>query len=238
MAGVNDLRGVTCGECRSSIVRRPMNPNTGLPIKTFFCNTACKALFQKRARPVSDEWLRQKYEDERRSCVEIAKIVGRDPKRVFEWIKDAGIATRKRGDPSNGCHSFRLGDVSPFKGKIQKRGNQSPHWQGGITPERQSFYASPEWKAAVREVYGRDKKICRRCGISQCAAAKQGHKMHVHHVVGFRVKHLRCELSNLVLLCKGCHLFVHSKANAMRQFRGGKLYEGGRPNNRKELGAI
>jgi predicted HNH restriction endonuclease len=41
---------------------------------------------------------------------------------------------------------------------------------------------------------------------------------HIHHVVSFMVRELRAEPDNLVLLCKKCHLFVHSRKNKTSEF--------------------
>jgi 5-methylcytosine-specific restriction endonuclease McrA len=65
-----------------------------------------------------------------------------------------------------------------------------------------------------RAVWKRDKGTCQRCG----AKANDGAIMHIHHIVSFAVKELRTETGNLVLLCIGCHHFVHSAANTGREF--------------------
>lgn len=212
------LTNVFCSECAAPIRRRPHH-GTGVPIVNFFCGFSCKALWQRRARPVTREWLEQKYVTERLDCTAIGKLVSRDSKRVWEWLRDWSIPTRPRGSYSGKTVGFIKGEPSRFLGHKQKRGAESPFWQGGITPQRQALYASDEWRAAVKAVFARDRKCCRRCGISQRDVTLAGHKMHVHHIVGFRVKALRTAPSNLVLLCRPCHLFVHSKRNVAREFR-------------------
>lgn len=218
MVGVSKWtkRPVECAECSAPIMRKVIHPRTGEPIKFFFCNHACKGAWQRRAKPVDEEWLRQRYIAEKLDCVQIGKLVNRDPKSVRNWLKDFGIPTRPRGAESG--HRWKRGEPSAFKGRIGLRGARSPAWQGGISPERQSFYASNVWKAAVALTYKRTDRCCEMCGISQKEAAKLGWKMHVHHIVGFRVKELRCALGNLALLCKPCHLFVHSKKNVNKDF--------------------
>jgi len=170
-------------------------------------------------KPVDEVWLRQKYLVERLDCNAISKIVGRNPKQVWQWLKGYGIPTRPRG--ANGGaepHCWKKGQPSAFKGHSQLKGPESPFWQGGITPERQAFYASDEWKAVVKKVYARDSKRCRRCGITQEHGKLAGFKMHVHHIYPFAVQPSRTKLSNLVLLCNPCHNFVHSRENGTRQF--------------------
>lgn len=212
---LGSLTDVTCSECSTLLRRRPINPNTGVPIVNFFCGQMCKAAWQRRARPVTREWLEQKYLAEKLDCNTIGRLINRDPKRVWEWLREWDIPTRSRGF-TKGRKWTR---PSPLRGRPGKRGEESPSWQGGITPERQALYASNEWREVVKAVFARDKKRCRRCSLSQAQAERNGVKLHVHHVVGFRVKALRTSVDNLVLLCKTCHLFVHSRLNVNREFR-------------------
>lgn len=120
------------------------------------------------------DWLRQKYEVERLDCTQLAAILGCDNKTAWAWVREAGIITRKRGygHPQN---QFVKGEPSRFKGLrwseedkvrigrlsrgrnpyanrihwLHIPGAKPGNWKGGITAERQTFYRSPEWKAAV-----------------------------------------------------------------------------------------
>jgi hypothetical protein len=223
-----------------------MNPSTGLPIRNFFCHKACKGAWQERARPISKEDLRRMYIDEARSANDIAKIVGRNSKRVWEWLVADGIETRPRGhdervhfkpghklgvgravgedqrqtlrearrkDGSKGL--FRPDGTHVLKGR---RGAAHPSFKGGLTPERQAFYASDEWKAACKVVWHRADAKCERCGLDHREIDRDNFKFHVHHIVSFQVRELRAEPSNLVLLCAPCHRFVHSRHNEARDF--------------------
>ena len=196
--------------------------------------------------PFSEEWLRSKYIDEGLGCPQIGTMVNRDAKTVFYWLRQFSIQTRPRG--ANPKVHFRKGeqrrlgmphseetreklrqarladghvpylkDGKPFM--LGRRGEMAPAWKGGVTPERQDFYRSDEWKAAVRSIWGRDAATCQRCGLKKKDAPKEM-RFDIHHIVSFAVKHLRCEVSNLALLCRPCHLFVHSKANTSREFMG------------------
>ncbi len=51
--------------------------------------------------------------------------------------------------------------------------------------------------------------MCVRCGDTR--------HLHYHHVASFAEEHLRADPENLVLLCKPCHDWTHSKANANRE---------------------
>lgn len=204
---------VACAECEIPLQRRLLHPKTKAPINRFFCNHVCKGSWQKRAQPVSREWLIQKYSIECLDCVEIGRLVGRDPKSVWNWLKGWGIPTRARGGAENS--PFKKGQPSLFLGHKQKRGAASPHWRGGVTPERQAFNASPEWKEAIGHVYARAGKQCQRCTKP---AVGQRSGFHVHHGVPFTVREKRLDLDNLFLLCPDCHRFVHSRKNVGKEF--------------------
>lgn len=98
-----------------------------------------------------------------------------------------------------------------------RTGPANPHWKGGVTPERQEFYRSDEWKAACKAVWARANAQCECCGLEYRTVRKGGTKFHVHHIVSFAVRELRAVASNLVL-CPDCHRFVHSRANIERKF--------------------
>lgn len=228
----------TCRFCGVSFKPRACTPGV-------FCSNPCKWSWQSAQKPVTAEWLYQKYIVERLDCTAISKLVGRNSKRVWEWLRNAGIPTRKRGEVDNG-HQHRKGQPSTFLGKKHsaetraklraialadgrvpfdpavgpplrgKRGAEVPTWRGGITPDRQAFYSTHEWKAAVKEVWKRDNATCQKCGKRSCKG--QRFAFDIHHIVSFECKELRAVLSNLVLLCEGCHYWVHSSNNVNKEF--------------------
>lgn len=61
-----------------------------------FCSFACKGAWQRTQKPVDEAWLRQKYVDEGLSTYQIAAIVGRNPKQVYNWLLGYDIKTRER----------------------------------------------------------------------------------------------------------------------------------------------
>lgn len=212
-----------------------------------FCDNACKGDWQRTQKPVGKEWLYQKYIVEGMSANQIAKIVNRDPKRVYEWLIDYGIPTRPRGHNHKDNPVFSFWDSgldNPFQGKSHtpesiekmsesskgpspwlrgavhhlygKRGAEIPTWKGGITPERQAFNASPEWKEAIKAVWKRDCATCQKCGKHK--ANHRELQFDVHHIVGFANKKLRAAPCNLVLVCRPCHLWIHSNGNVDKKF--------------------
>ncbi len=225
-----------CSFCGKPVVRRRQAESKN--VRLHFCGLACKANHQRLAKPVTREWLYEQYVTLGRDTSQIGKEVGRDAKSVWNWLKDFGIPTRPRGSywqrrltggrPKGFRHSqetrAKLSEIAKADGRVPfdpavgpnggRRGPDHPSWKGGITPERQAFYTTPEWKKARRSVYRRDGKTCQRCG----KVKRRGDPFDIHHVVSFECVELRAVVSNLVLLCEGCHHWTHSKANTEGRF--------------------
>lgn len=196
------------------------------------------------ARP-DDATLRRLYVDGKQDCVTLGKLYQRDPKTIWAWLKAAGIPTRGRGtDPRQQFRKgqqMRLGirhsseSVARIRQATIDRGgvpylrdgqhwlktappSANPKWKGGITPERQAFYRTPEWKAACVTVWTRADARCERCGLDHRTIDRKNQRFHIHHIASFAVVALRAEPSNLALLCRPCHLWVHSRANTAGEF--------------------
>jgi hypothetical protein len=157
------------------------------------------------------DWLLREYVEKQRSTGEIAAEFGVTDGAILFWLNRHGIPRRSIAEVRRVKHWSMDGAKNGMYGK---RGAEVPSWKGGITPERQAFYSSLEWKAAVRAVQERDQNICQRCGVQVTGRRRP----HIHHIVRFAVVALRVELSNLVTLCTACHGFVHSRANVAREF--------------------
>ena len=157
------------------------------------------------------DWLRREYVEKGRSSGEIAAQFGVTEMNIVFFLRKHGIERRTISEARSLKHWGAPGEMNPMYGK---RGAEVPNWKGGCTPQRQAFYSSIEWSEAVRAVWGRDRGVCQRCGKK----ANGKKSMHIHHIVSFANKELRAEPSNLILLCRDCHHWVHSKRNANREF--------------------
>ena len=163
------------------------------------------------------EWLNQKYTIEGLSTTEIAEITGCNHRTISFWMKKNGINGRSVSESRKLKHWGLTGKDNPMFGKV---GKLNGNWKGGLTPERQIFYASDEWKKTVKAVFIRDNFSCANCGQTHM---DKKHPLHIHHIVSFQIKSLRTNMDNLVVLCKTCHDWVHSKKNINKKYI--KTYE-------------
>lgn len=159
------------------------------------------------------EWCIENYCNKKRSCKEIADEFNVTEAAILYWLKKHGIDRR---DVSESRKIKKWGLVGVDNPMWNKRGELNPMWKGGVTPDRQAFYTSQKWKNACSEVWKRDKATCQRCGLYKEDSPDMPY--HIHHIRSFADKKLRADPENLVLLCEGCHHFVHSKENKNHEF--------------------
>jgi hypothetical protein len=225
---------VKCDFCEKEIMRKPTKTNT------HFCDNECKGkwqILQREKLGYTKEWLEEEYLNKKRSADDIAKEIGRNSKRVWEWITDYGIPTRPRGNEYNQGYKkgdqarlgIRLTDAQKenLRQKCIERGSnpsqingmhwmkyygrKSPAYKGGTSPERQALYSSEEWALCIDYVWKRDNSTCQRCKTHQ--DDNPDSKLHIHHVISFNYKPGRLDVDNLLLLCRSCHLWVHDIKN-------------------------
>jgi hypothetical protein len=153
------------------------------------------------------EWLRHEYEDNFRSANEIAEQFGVTEAAILHWLRKHKIQRRDMSEIRTKKYWGLSGEQN---GMFNKRGNENPNWRGGITPERQDFYTSIEWKKSCSAVYKRDNAQCQRCGSKN--------NLHIHHIVSFENEKLRADIDNLILLCADCHRWVHSNQNVDKEY--------------------
>ena len=227
-----------CSFCSAEVMRRPMKSGR------YYCDTICKSAWQRLQKPVTREWLYQKYVIEGVSANDIAILVKRSQKRVWSWLENEGIPTRPRGHDDR--LRFKKGQTSAFKGHKHtdetrkalsdlaistgrvpydpavgsymkgRKGADTPNWKGGVTPERSACYSSREWKDAVKSVWKRSGASCERCEKKHTESDRG--KFDIHHIISFADRRFRCDPDNLVLLCDACHIFVHSRENVNKEW--------------------
>lgn len=152
----------------------------------------------------NEAWLREQYILLRRSAVEIAADFGVNQTTVIRHLEQFGIERRDAREAHKGVQA----------------GAKNPAWKGGTTPERQQLYKTDEWKALLRSIYARDSYTCQRCKHGTTGGRSMRSSV-AHHIKSFsEYPDLRMEPSNLITLCRKCHLWVHSLENIAREFLG------------------
>lgn len=160
--------------------------------------------YRKDAPYKSRDWLLEQYVSRRRSVPGIARECGVYTSTIIRAMERLGIALRDAREAHKGVQA----------------GARNPAWKGGTTPERQQLYKTDEWKALLKAVYARDGYTCQRCKRST-TGGKRMRSSVAHHIKSFaEYPDLRMEPSNLITLCRECHLWVHSLENTAREFLG------------------
>lgn len=152
------------------------------------------------------DWLYNEYINNQKSAKQIADEQGCKEGNILYFLKKHGINTRSISDIRKMKYWGLAGEDNPMYGKV---GKLNHNWKGGCTPERQSVYVSIEWKKVVPKIWRRDNATCQLCNKHK----NDGDEFHIHHITPFADELLRMELDNLVLLCKSCHQWIHSKKN-------------------------
>jgi transposase-like protein len=181
------------------------------------------------------------------TCNDIAREIGKDPKTVWSWMKAYGLPVKGRGQDERQHfkkgHDLCVGRAQKpeTREKIRqarikdgskslflengdhvlkgRRGEQIHSWKGGVSPLRNAFYSSDEWKTACVSVWKRDDAKCQNCGLDHRTIDRNVKRFHIHHIASFaRYPDLRAAPENLILLCDTCHRWVHSRANTESKF--------------------
>lgn len=173
----------------------------------------------REPKPYWDKaWLYMEYRGKDKSAKQIADEQGCNENNILYFLKKHGIKTKTMVE----IRAKKFWGLSgKTNGMYGRNGDTNPHWKGGVTPERQAFYVSHEWAEACLFVWNRDMATCQRCGKRK---THNDEEFHIHHIISFSQKEIRGEPNNLVLLCGGCHRWVHSNKNKEKEFLGGDEY--------------
>jgi hypothetical protein len=78
------------------------------------------------------------------------------------------------------------------------------NWNGGVSSETKKRIGTYSWNITRKKVYARDNWTCQVCG-KHCS-----NDIQCHHIVPYRITQDNSE-SNLITLCKSCHLKEEKK---------------------------
>ena len=151
-------------------------------------------------------WLEKEYRLEQKAATQIANEQDWNENTIYYWLKKHGIEIRAMAEIRK---IKKWGLSGKVNGMYGRTGKTNPNWKGGVAPERQELYSSEEWSKAVSFVWKRDTAACQVCFVSGGRGKIQ---LHIHHIKSFALhSELRCNVKNLILVCKPCHNKLHSR---------------------------
>ena len=132
---------------------------------------------------------------------------------------------------------IRRGKNHPFYGKhhtkkslekmsMKTKGKNHPCWKGGIT---KPFPFRRGWESIRIKVLKRDDYTCQICKKS-----KKESLLHVHHKISrrkFSIIEEAHNLTNLVTLCKQCHLTLENRLKSIKNRANSGNVQNGQPPN-------
>jgi len=175
---------------------------------------------------VNKTWLAEHYCHLNLDQATIAELAGVSPHTIRSWIRKHGHQ-KPIGSWSKGRSSWNKGKRyqagwhhSPeTKQRFgdQKRGENNPHWKGGITPEAVSLRRGV--KDLRPHVLARDAYRCRLCG-------QNSNKLTLHHILPIWARpDLALDVNNLASVCSSCHHSINGRELSYVELFGRSLDE-------------
>lgn len=169
---------VQCAECGKQLLRKRSH---AARLRNNFCSRKCMGEWHTKHEVGTSSPFYKRFPV---PCKQCGKDVLTNPARINE--------------DGNFCDLKCYGEWQ----SIHKTGPNNPTWEGG--PQ----YYGPNWSAQKRKALDRDNHTCQHCGITR---DQLGQEPDVHHKTPFRqfgVERYKeaNRLSNLVCLCRQCHL--------------------------------
>lgn len=215
----------TCLACGKST----LTPSHNSRIKKY-CDNICQIRFEKSKglrgngtpKVISTEELKKLYVYEKKSCLQIAKIIGKSIRQVSRYLIASGIPTRP----------FSTKGLSPQKGKIMSKearenirksvlkrianGTFKSAWYiDGRTPKNKLIRSSQRYSRWRIAVFERDGYTCVWCK----AKSSKGKKVYLNadHIKPFsQYPALRFSVDNGRTLCLPCHKKTDTFAGKLR----------------------
>jgi len=172
---------------------------------------------QRVQKPYQDrEWLLQEYVIFEREIGDIAGMCGASTTSVRKYLEQFDIPIRTKSTHWPLSYFWRNGPPKTPDWDEDERRHPS-EWKPQTQDE---LYRSIEWRELKELVRERDGNTCQRCG-------ENNKKMAVHHILPARwlietLNHLFC-----ILLCSGCHVWVHGyNTNTNMEFLASPIFGG------------
>lgn len=181
---ISDSRfAAPCANCGKLLTREK---SWAERVKHFFCNRKCHNEWQSRHSPRGKK--SPKYKSVEVSCAHCGTPLVRPPHRVKAYR-----------------HQFCDNTCAALHRSQSMVGPNHPQWKGGSIDSY-----GPNWRQQKAKARKRDGYRCQRCGVHE---SELPHRLDVHHIKPFRefgIERYReaNRLSNLVSLCRSCHIQV------------------------------
>ena len=156
----------------------------------------------KNKRDKLGRFIRTRFDDK---CLDCGKKLGTN---FYQSKRCRSCAVRKvmlnNPIPKHTTPHSKKSKEKISKNRIGKcKGNKNHRWKGGITPQNQKDYHSPEYKEWRKKVFEKDKYRCQLC-------KKVGGYLESHHIKPYaKYKELKYEIDNGITLCYECHKDIH-----------------------------
>ncbi len=191
-----------CKVCHKSFKVKPSRMAIG---KGIYCSKEC---YQSTYR-INEREL-EYYIEKGKSRSFIARMANKNVHSIRRKLKELGIAWKKQLSDEHKAKISPIGRKHSEETKQKMReaqlGEKGHNWKGGVIPER---FRSP-WKHNRDIVLTRDEHKCQLCG----ATKEDDVYIDVHHRIPFRFYRNALDghdISNLLTLCRRCHVLVESK---------------------------
>lgn len=209
-----ELVYVECEYCGKKLIRQPNKTNI------YCCDQVCYGKYKNKLQGrvnLTKTFIIDEYILKGKTTIQI----GAENNYNFSMIRTALIKHGIKLRPPRNTKGHQTSDITKKKislayWKNPRKGCLCQNWKGGITPQRQSLYGTDQWHKVRSMVWGRDNHECQRCGKKYTNQEKK--MFAIHHIISFANKEKRCDPDNLILLCKVCHHWVHSRKNINKDF--------------------
>lgn len=190
--------------------------------------------------PYRDEdWLRQKYSDERMSMADIGKLCDCSKETIRRWLNRHGIEPRSESEAAElrakkhphtteaGAEALRDApnwwdeateeEREAFRKRLREERTGEGNPMYGVTgedhPQWKEDTSPPYFYESPRWLRVREKALER--DDHECQSCDEGaddHRLHVHHIEPISEGGPALDLDNLVTLCPACHGEKHGGA--------------------------